>query len=228
MLKFYDHLTQDTEGDRTAFQSISVIRQAIETGVTLPLYLDFLSNAYHHVKFTCPLLGLALSRLNAGDEEYRTGLLDYLAEEKGHEDWILDDIRALGGDQAAVAVKIGQASLPVRLMVAYGYYAIEHISPYALLGMVHVLEGMSVALAQGAAQSICSSLKLSPGCDGFSYLTSHGALDKTHVQSFVQLLDLVDTPDRRRVVIQAAKDFYHLYGNIFHSLSAEPEYPDVA
>jgi long-chain acyl-CoA synthetase len=216
-LAFYDQLLRDTANEREGFMAIPIIRHAVAEGVTRGLYLAFLTSAYHHVKHTCPLLGLALSRCGEADGVYRTGLLAYLDEEKGHEEWILDDIEALGGDRRAV--RAAPPAFPVRMMVAYANHAIERISPYALLGMVHVLEGMSVALARAAAASIGTSLGVDPAKGGFSYLTSHGHLDEDHVALFAQLLAQVDDPGRRSMVIQAAKDFYRLYGDIFRELS---------
>ena len=214
---FYDQLVGDTAAECNAFMAIPLIRRTVAQGVSRALYLDFLASAYHHVKHTCPLLGLALSRCGDDDGHYRVGLLAYLDEEKGHEEWILDDIAALGGDREAVRAAL--APFPVRMMVAYGNYAIEHLSPYALLGMVHVLEGMSVALARAAAGSIMTSLDLPANSGGFSYLTSHGHLDEEHVALFARLLDQIDSPDHRTLVIQAARDFYRLYGDIFRELT---------
>lgn len=222
-LSFHDQLVRDTAAEMVEFMSIPLITHAIGQGVERQLYLDFLACAYHHVKHTCPLLGLALSHCGEEDKVYRSGLLAYLDEEKGHEEWILDDIAALNGNVEVVRTAL--PPLSVRLMVAYAYHAIERISPYALLGMVHVLEGMSVALARSAANSIIGRLGLSPEADGriggFSYLISHGHLDEDHVQLFAGLLAEIDCPDRRQVVIQAAKDFYRLYGDIFRELGVD-------
>ncbi len=220
-LRFYDLLLTETATEQARFMSVPVIRHAVENGVDRDLYLDYLACAYHHVKHTCPLLGLALSRCDEQDQSYRAGLLDYLDEEKGHEAWILDDIRALGGD--ADAVRQALPPFPVRMMVAYANYAIERISPYALLGMVHVLEGMSVALARAAASSITTKLKVDPSQGGFSYLTSHGHLDEDHVAAFAVLLDQIDTPERREIIIQSAKDFYQLFGDVFRFLADKVE-----
>jgi long-chain acyl-CoA synthetase len=213
-LTFYDQLLRDTAAERAAFCAIPVIASAVTVGVDKALYLAFLASAYHHVRHTCPLLGLALSRCQIADEPYRAGLLSYLEEEKGHEAWILDDIAALGGDRQHVA----HAPLAARQLVAYGYFAVEHVSPYALLGMVHVLEGMSVALAQQGASAIQRSLGVDAASGGFRYLTSHGHLDASHVDEFARLLDRIDTAERRAIVIQAARDVYRLYGDVFRDL----------
>ena len=221
--QFHAALLRETANEQMQFMSIPLIRHAVQHGVGLDLYLNYLVSAYHHVRHTCPLLGLALSRCDSGDQFYRAGLLAYLDEEKGHEEWILDDIQALGVN--AQAVRNALAPFSVRMMVAYANYAIERISPYAMLGMVHVLEGMSVALARAAASAIQTSLGVSSGGGGFSYLTSHGQLDEDHVAAFAVLLDQIDTPERRAIVIQAAKDFYQLFGNVFKELAEKSEIP---
>ena len=60
----------------------------------------FLTEAYHHVKHTFPLLSLAAAHTR--DERYQAALAIYMNEERGHDKWILDDIRAMGGDAEAV------------------------------------------------------------------------------------------------------------------------------
>ena len=62
----------------------------------------------------------------------------------------------MGGD--ARAVSDGEPGIACQVMVGYTYYAIEWISPYAMLGSVHVLEGMSTLLADKAADAIQRSL----------------------------------------------------------------------
>ena len=138
-MPFYDELLHATQPERERFIQIPVIQRALSEGVDQAMYLAFLSQAYHHVRYTCRLLACAIARCGDDDQAYIDALLEYIVEERGHEAWILDDIRALGGD--AEAVRDGRGDLPCRLMVSYVAYAIEHVSPYAMLGMVHVLEG---------------------------------------------------------------------------------------
>lgn len=217
-MTFYEALVDETTPERKAFLSIPLIRDAVAQGVDRPLYLAFLGNAYHHVRHTVPLLEAARAACGPDDHILAAGLGDYVREEEGHDAWILEDIAALGGDRDAS--RRARPPLPARAMVAYAFHLIAEDGPYGLLGMVHVLEGMSVALAMKAAHSIHT--RLAPqGAGGFRYLTSHGALDTEHVKRFAMLLDAVDTPERRDVVIAAAKDFYRLYGNIFRTLDAE-------
>jgi len=215
-MMFYDDLLKQTEPDRNSFLSIPVLRDTLTNGVPMNLYISYLEQAYHHVKHTCNLLALAASRCGPEDREYQNALFEYINEEKGHDLWILDDIAALGGNREEIAS--GTPGVPCAAMVGYAYYAIEHISPYCLLGMVHVLEGMSVALAQSAATSIAGSLDRTLDDGGFQYLTSHGALDHDHVAFFEQLVNGISDPGHQKEIIAAAQIMYGLFGAIFEGL----------
>lgn len=221
MASFYEELLVATAAERAAFQAIPVIAQACTQGVSRAAYVDYLGQAYHHVRHTCPLLALAASRCGEHDGTYRDALFDYIAEERGHEAWILEDIAALGGDAGAVAAS--GPRLPCRLMVAYAHYAIAFVSPYAMLGMVHVLEGMSVALAQRAASAIATRVGLGSHGGGFRYLSSHGGLDVEHVAFFRSLVDGIADPEARAAIVDTARVIYRLYGDLFSEVAARHE-----
>jgi pyrroloquinoline quinone (PQQ) biosynthesis protein C len=213
-MRFYDELIARTSAEREGFQEIPIIRRTLGGGaVTREMYADFLAQAYHHVKHTFPLLALAASRTT--DASYQAALVSYMNEERGHDEWILDDIRAIGGD--AEGVREGRPGAACEVMVAYSYFAIERVSPFALLGSVHVLEGMSVAFAQGAASAIQAALGVGAE-QGFSYLRSHGALDVDHVAFFQTLVDEIADVNTREIVVRSSKMFYKLYGDIFREL----------
>src|ERR1700693_329672 len=178
-------LLAQTSSARRRFIELPLIQEAMRQGGSRGLYLDFLGQAYHHVKHTAPLLALATARCGPNDRPYRSALLEYSSEEQGHEECILEDIDALGGDPDAV--RRGAPRLPCKVMVSHAYYLTDRVSPYGLLGMIHVLEGMSVALAGQAARAIRSSLQI--GSDaGFKYLTTHGDLDVEDTKLFQRLL----------------------------------------
>jgi len=222
-MSFYEQLVTETTESREAFLSIPLVRNTLRNGAPRGLYLDFLAEAYHHVKHTFPLLALAASRTS--DERFQDALVEYMEEERGHEKWILNDIRALGGDPDAV--RDGQGGPACRIMVGYAYYAIEHISPHAFLGSVHVLEGMSVLLADQLADVMKASLGLESD-NGFSYLRTHGSLDSEHVAFFRTLVDGFDDRKTQSIIIDNATMFYRLYGSIFRDLGARVELSHAA
>jgi pyrroloquinoline quinone (PQQ) biosynthesis protein C len=139
-----------------------------------------------------------------------------MEEERGHEKWILNDIVAFGGNAEAVAA--GKPSEACQILVGYTYYAIQWISPYALLGSVHVLEGMSTMLADKAADAIQRTIGDTKK-DGFSYLRSHGALDIEHVAFFRELVNKISDPGVQRLIIDTSRIIYRLYGDIFRDLA---------
>jgi pyrroloquinoline quinone (PQQ) biosynthesis protein C len=222
-MSFYDRLLAATAADRAAFLAIPLVQSAIERGGPRSLYLEFLGEAYHHVRHTFPLLALAASRTT--DERYQDALVEYMAEERGHDKWILNDIRDLGGDPQAVMRR--GPGMACQIMIGYAYYAVEHTSPYAMLGSVHVLEGMSVLLADRLADAMKRVLG-SESETGFSYLRSHGALDTEHVAFFRRLVDGFEIPDTQQIIIEHARIFYRLYGDIFRELGARAELDHVA
>jgi pyrroloquinoline quinone (PQQ) biosynthesis protein C len=212
----YDRLLTETQAARAEFLSIPVLKRAVDGDVTRPLYLLFLTQAYHHVRHTCPLLSLAAEKTS--DTAYRAALHRYISEEQGHEAWILADIAALGGD--AERATLSNPRPPCRAMIAYAYYAVERISPYALLGMVHVLEGSSVALATRAAEALQKAFGASDE-GGFLYLKSHGALDADHTSFFRDVVGGLQAPSAGETIIDCAKMMYWLYGNIFRDLERD-------
>jgi pyrroloquinoline quinone (PQQ) biosynthesis protein C len=222
-MSLYDRLMSETAKDREAFLTIPIVQHAIRNGASRQLYVDFLTEAYHHVKHTFPLLALAASRTS--DERYQDALVEYMEEERGHEKWILDDIKIVGGDPDAV--RAGSAGMPCQIMVGYAYYAVERVSPYAYLGSVHVLDGMSVLLADKLADAMKKSLGQQNDA-GFSYLRTHGSLDSDHVAFFRTLVDGFDDPVTQRIIIDNARIFYRLYGAIFQDLGARAELSNAA
>ena len=213
-MAFYEELTEGTEIERAALLSLPIIRAGAAGQISLETYVAFLAEAYHHVKHTLPLLMACGAKLPERLEWLRVGMAEYVGEEIGHHEWILNDIAACGADPESV--RYGLPSHETELMVAYAYDTIARRNPVGFMGMVLVLEGTSVRIAAAAAGAIKSSLKLSDGA--FSYLTSHGALDIGHTAFYESLVNRLDDPADRASVVHCANAFYRLYANIFRYL----------
>ena len=219
-MNFFDTLQADTAAERQSLFSVPVIEQALRGDITRGQYLAFLTQAYHHVKHTVPLLMACGARLDSRHEWLRNAIAEYIDEELGHQEWILSDIAACGADPELV--RHGTPNPSTELMVAYAYHQIDRNNPVAFFGMVHVLEGTSTALATHAAETIQGALGLPPAA--FSYLTSHGSLDLEHVAFFEGLMNRLDDAADRRAVVHCARMMYRLYGDIFRSLPAALEH----
>ncbi len=213
-MNFYDELQRQTVAEREFLTSAPTIRAALAGTLPLASYIAFLTEAYHHVKHTVPLLMAVGSRLPERLEWLREAVAGYIAEEQGHHEWVLADIAAAGGD--AEAVRHGQPRLATEVMVSYAWDCVQRGNPVGFFGMVQVLEGTSVAVAAQAAARIQAALSLPAGA--FTYLASHGELDRDHIQLFAKLMNRLDEARDRAAVVHVARVIYRLYGELFRAI----------
>lgn len=212
---FFPQLVRESADARAGLVSAPIIQGCLQGRVSLPSYVAFLTEAYHHVRHTVPLLKACKAALPPHHAAWLDAAMDeYVEEEAGHDEWILDDIAACGAD--AQAVRRGRPAHATEVMVAYAYDLIARGNPLAFFGMVHVLEGTSVALALQAADQIQAHLQLPDRA--FSYLRSHGTLDQQHTAHFAELMNQIDEPADRAAIVHAARAFYRLYGDVFRGL----------
>ena len=219
-MPFFEQLQSRTAQARAELFAIPVIRDALAGRVTRGQYLAFLAQAYHHVRHTVPLLMACGARLPETRAWLRGPIAQYIAEETGHEEWILNDIAAAGGNPGEVS--LAAPAPATELMVAYVHDYIARRNPVGFFGMVLVLEGTSQALATHAAAALRAGLGLPP--EAFTYLSSHGSLDQEHLRFFAGLMDRLEALADQDAVMQVAHMVYRLYGDIFRSLPhAAPE-----
>jgi pyrroloquinoline quinone (PQQ) biosynthesis protein C len=214
-MAFFDELQGRTAAARAELFSVPAIRDCLAGRVTRRRYSAFLREAFHHVKHTVPLLEACAARLPADRHALRAALQHYVDEERGHEEWILNDLQACGED--AEAARRSLPSPATRRMVDYVYDYIARLNPVGLFGMVHVLEGTSSALATRAAQVLAAALALPPAA--LTYLASHGSLDQEHVRFFQDLVNGLPRPDQA-AVLEVAQNVYGLYADLFRGLPA--------
>jgi pyrroloquinoline quinone (PQQ) biosynthesis protein C len=215
-MQFHELLASRTAQAREYLTSAPIIQRALAGQIQRDEYIAFLTQAFHHVRHTVPLLMAVGSRLPARLGWLRKEIIHYTEEEEGHEQWILNDIQAAGGDSAACATSLPSSATDA--MVAYAYDTATRRNPVGFFGMVFVLEGASVALACNAADRIQASLQL-PN-KAMTYLRSHGQLDQQHVQDLYAILDRFDEEQDRSAVERCAQVMFRLYGNVFYELDA--------
>jgi pyrroloquinoline quinone (PQQ) biosynthesis protein C len=213
-IKFHELLAQRTSDARDYLTSAPIIRRALAGQIQREEYVAFLTQAFHHVRHTVPLMMAVGSRLPARLDWLRKEIIHYTQEEEGHEQWILGDIDAAGGDAPVAASCL--PSTATDAMVAYAYDTAMRRNPVGFFGMVFVLEGASVALASSAADRIQASLQLPNRA--MTYLRSHGQLDQQHVHDLHAILDRFEEEQDRAAVEQCAQVVFRLYGNVFREL----------
>lgn len=211
---FYEKLQSETAAARGYLLSAPILGRALQGMATLDEYGAFLCQAYHHVRHTVPLLMATGARLRGDQEWLRTAVAEYIEDEIGHQEWILADIAACGLDSEKARTLA--PNFATEMMVAYAYDTIERVDPLGFFGMVHVLEGTSIDIADRAADAIQRTLDLPD--KAFTYLRSHGRLDQDHVEFFRGLMNRIDSPSAQATIVHCARNFYRLYGDVFRSI----------
>ena len=223
-MSFFQTLQQSTENERGQLLQCELVQDALAGRLTRERYVAFLNQAYHHVRHTTPLLMAAGSRIPPNKEWLRNALAEYIEEELGHQEWVLNDIYACGYD--GEKARHGTPNRATEVMVAYAYHVIERVNPVGFFGMVHVLEGTSVSVADRAADCIAESTGLP--ANAFTYLRSHGALDVEHVSFFENLMNRIEDEEDRRIIVHCARNFYHLYADVYRSVESDQALPLAA
>jgi pyrroloquinoline quinone (PQQ) biosynthesis protein C len=222
----FERLVSATERKRQQLLATPIITDCFAGRIELPSYIAFLTEAYHHVKHTVPLLMSCGSRLPQRLHWLQPALVKYVEEEQGHDEWILNDIEFCGGDPGSV--RNGLPVLATELMVSYAYDSVSRINPISFFGMVFVLETTSASLASDAAMSLGKTLGLP--ARAFTYLSSHGRVDQEHVGDLAEIVNRLDNEDDLRSVFHTAQVTYQLYRGIFESIPGSQTHnkPDIA
>ena len=210
----FETLCQTTESERRQLLDRPLIVAGKNGDIPLSVYQDFLVQAYFHVRHTVPLLMQTGAKVVDSHPWLHAAMAEYIEEELGHDAWILADLKDVGLSRETVHKR--GPSTATRVMVAVAYDTIHRGNPLGMLGMIHVLEGTSIAVATAAGKALRQSLGL--GNRGLRYLLSHGQLDQEHVGFFEDLVNQLAT-EEVAVVVDHARLFYGLYGAIFDSIS---------
>lgn len=213
-MSFYEALQKNTQQGLAYVFSAPVIDAVKDGRFDIDSYKYFLVQAYHHVKHTVPLMMACGGRLGERYEWVREALVEYIEDEYGHHEWILNDLEACGADKQAV--RDSKPDISIELMVSYLYDVIARGNPLSFFGMVLVLEGTSIALAHQVGQTVQGRLNL-PN-QAFSYLYSHGSLDLEHFEFFKKLMLRIESPEDQLAITHAANVVYKLYGDMLRSI----------
>ena len=213
-MTYHQTLMAETADARAAMLSAPLIGDALAGRLDVPTYAAYLTQAFHHVKHTVPLLMQTGARLTDEQEWLREAIAEYIEEETGHHEWVLNDIAACGYDKEKA--RRSRPNPETELMVAYAWDLVSRVDPVGFFGMVLVLEGTSVGVASQAADAIQQSTGLPD--TAFSYLRSHGALDMEHIVFFERLMNRIDQPADQARIAHSARMFYRLFGDTLRAV----------
>ena len=101
MLPFFSDLVMRTDEARRDFETHPVVLDAVARGMTLERYRRLLLELYHVVWHFNPVCAAAASRTPDEFRQVRYFLYDHMHEESGHEQWVMNDLEAVGVTHAA-------------------------------------------------------------------------------------------------------------------------------
>lgn len=155
-----------------------------------------------------PLMEAAAARcgsLPAGDRSagpLTAYLTEHIAEERGHDGWLLDDLAALGVTEPGAL--LGHARREeIAALAGAQYYWINHCHPACLLGYIAVLEGCPPDAAAVAGLAASTGLP----ARAFTTLARHAEVDPGHQADLHRLLDAL--PLSAAVAAMVARNAAH-------------------
>ncbi|MBW7910356.1 MAG: iron-containing redox enzyme family protein [Alphaproteobacteria bacterium] len=209
-MTFYERLQKETAPARAALYQVPQLADGLRGDISRETYIAYLTEAYHHVKHTVRFMMAMGARLPEEKKWLHDAIAEYIEEEKGHEEWILNDIAAAGGDKEAA--RAASPNLETQVLVAYNYDYIARKNPVGFLGMVFMLESTSTQIASTGADAIMAGLQLPKSA--FTYLYSHGALDIEHLKFFETLVNKISDAEDQAAIIEVAQNTFRLFAGL--------------
>jgi pyrroloquinoline quinone (PQQ) biosynthesis protein C len=164
------------------------------------LYPEYLELTHGMVRASVPLMETALSRARAlPDDPVAERLADYLEhhipEERGHDEWLLEDLEFLGIPRVRV---LGRVPSPtIAALVGAQYYWMLHTHPVALLGYIALLEGYPPRPEDLDLMQVTSGYP----AEAFRTLRLHADLDPHHGEELDELLDALPVDESQRTLM---------------------------
>ena len=193
-----------------------IIQGCLQGRVSLPSYVAFLHRGLPprapHGAAAAGLQGRAAAAPCAWLD---AALDEYIEEEAGHDEWILDDIARLRRRRRGV--RHGRPGHATEVMVAYAYDTDRARQPARLLR--HGARARRHQRRAGAAGG-----RPDPGPPATARRAPSATCARTArwtrstPRTSPQLMDRIDAPEDRAAIVHAARAFYRLYGDVFRGL----------
>jgi len=190
-------------------------RRLFQGSIDADGYIAWLVQTYHYVQWTTPLLEHAGHRLKRQGRHLLLAelLLQKAAEERGHERWLLADLKNLGWTRKQV-----EGTHPCRAVEAYiawNRFQSEAGSPTAFLGTAFVLEYLSVHRAGQAVDQLLAHGAIPHIGKALTFLRGHAGADGGHVAELRAVLRTLTDPAEQAAILLSARNTRALYTGLF-------------
>src|SRR5205823_45390 len=121
MQPFFIDLITRTDEARRGFETNASVLGIVANGLSVERYRTLLLELYHVVWHFNPTCAAAASRLDPEHGQVRSYLFDHMVEEKGHEEWVVNDLEVVGVRRQEVLRS--RPSNSVLALNGYNYWA---------------------------------------------------------------------------------------------------------
>ena len=219
MSSFFADLIAHTDEDRRAFETHPVLLAAVADGMSVERYRALLLELYHVVWNFNPVCAAAASRMGTPDDEVlqpiRHFLYEHMHEESGHENWVLNDLDAVG--VALQPAREHAPSVHTLALNGYNYWAADRRHPCSVIGMLYSLEVISSVYGGPFASAIRERLLLD-GDRGVSFIDSHASLDAKHIAELRLVINQISDGRAQAAVVESVKVNFHHFTRIIEAI----------
>ena len=215
MQPFFSDLVVRTDEARRAFETHPVVLDAVANGMAVERYRKFLLELYHVVWHFNPITAAAASRIADSHRQIRYHLYEHMHEESGHEEWVLNDLDAIG--VTAQDTRAYPPSADTLALCGYNYWVADRGHPCSVLGMIYALEVIASVYGGPFSSAVKESLLLD-GERGISFISSHATMDMEHMASLRKVLNTLNDDASRSAIVESTLVNFHHFTRIFASV----------
>jgi pyrroloquinoline quinone (PQQ) biosynthesis protein C len=215
MLPFFADLVMRTDEARRDFETNPVVLDAVAHGMDIERYRRLLLELYHVVWHFNPVCAAAASRVSDDHRQVRYFLYEHMHEESGHEEWVMNDLEAVGVSHAVT--RAHAASINTLALNGYNHWAADRRHPCTVLGMMYALEVIASVYGGTFSAAIRESLLLE-GDRGVSFISSHATMDAEHMVTLRKILNTITDDAAREAVVESTLVNFHHFTRVFESV----------
>nr|WP_211193743.1 iron-containing redox enzyme family protein [Pyxidicoccus fallax] len=178
-------------------------------------YIHYLVQTYHYARWSTPILGEGGERLKrlGRHPELAELLIQKGEEERGHDRWLLSDLKNLGCSEESV--EAAARSPAVEAYTGWNFFTSRAGVPTAVLGTAYVLEYLSQTRAGVWAERLKEVGAIPNIHKAVTFLRSHGALDGDHVAEMKRILEPLTDPEDQEAILFSARVARSVFPRIF-------------
>ena len=215
MLPFFADLVLRTDEARREFETHPVVLDAVAEGMTVERYRKLLLELYHVVWHFNPICAAAASRVPDAQRQVRYYLYEHMHEESGHEEWVMNDLEAVGVQPSDT--RGYRPSVQALALTGYNYWSADRRHPCSVLGMMYALEVIASVYGGTFSSAIRDSLLLQ-GDRGVSFISSHATMDAAHMATLRQVLNTITDDEAREAIVEATLVNFQQITGIFAAI----------